>query len=167
MKDIKTKQKVLSIKTKNVKENVNHFIKQQTIHTRNKEEDKKVEQSVKTNPNVQATNNVSVVAKQTFIESKQRATKFIKHKHREHKFKTTDKKAMSESIPVRNQRITYVSKAKHHVVNKINTSKIKQTADKVVTQLAIKSTTKVIKTSIEVVKKSVSTLNTLFLLEQD
>ena len=34
MKDIKTKQKVLSIKTKNVKENVNHFIKQQTIHTR-------------------------------------------------------------------------------------------------------------------------------------
>ena len=81
MKDIKTKQKVLSIKTKNVKENVNHFIKQQTIHTRNKEEDKKVEQSVKTNPNVQATNNVSEVAKQTFIESKQRATKFIKHKH--------------------------------------------------------------------------------------
>ena len=49
MKDIKTKQKVLSIKTKDVKGNVNHFIKQQTIHTRNKEEDKKVEQSVKTN----------------------------------------------------------------------------------------------------------------------
>ncbi len=109
-----------------------------------------------------ATNNVSEVAKQTFIESKQRATKFIKHKHREHKFKTTDKKAMSESIPVRNQRITYVSKAKHHVVNKINTSKIKQIADKVVTQPVVKSTTKVIKTSIEVVKKSVSAMNTLF-----
>ena len=70
MKDIKTKQKVQSIKTKDVKGNVNHFIKQQTIYTRNKEEDKKVEQSVKTNPNVQATNNVSEVAKQTFIESK-------------------------------------------------------------------------------------------------
>ena len=162
MKDIKTKQKVLSIKTKDVKGNVNHFIKQQTIHTRNKEEDKKVEQSVKTNPNVHATNNVSEVAKQTFIESKQRATKFIKHKHREHKFKTADKKAMSESIPVHNQRITYVSKAKHHVVNKINTSKIKQTTDKVVTQPVVKSTTKVIKTSIEVVKKSVSAMNTLF-----
>ncbi len=162
MKDIKTKQKVLSIKTKDVKGNVNHFIKQQTIHTRNKEEDKKVEKSVKTNPNVVATNNVSEVAKQTFIESKQRATKFIKHKHREHKFKTTDKKAMSESIPVRNQRITYVSKAKHHVVNKINTSKIKQTTDKVVTQPAVKSTNRVIKTSIEVVKKSVSAMNTLF-----
>ena len=162
MKDIKTKQKVLSIKTKNVKGNVNHFIKQQTIHTRNKEEDKKVEQSVKTNPNVQATNNVSEVAKQTFIESKQRATKFIKHKHREYKFKTTDKKALSESIPVSHQRITYVSKAKHHVVNKINTSKIKQTADKVVTQPAIKSTNRAIKTSIEVVKKSVSAMNTLF-----
>ena len=134
MRDIKTKQKVLSIKTKDVKGNVNHFIKQQTIHTRNKEENKKIEQSVKTNPNVQATNKVNEVAKQTFIESKQRATKFIKHKHREHKFKTTDKKAMSESIPVRNQRITYVSKAKQRVVNKINASKIKQTTDKVVTQ---------------------------------
>ena len=33
MKDIKTKQKVLSIKTKDVKGNVNHFIKRQTIHT--------------------------------------------------------------------------------------------------------------------------------------
>ena len=162
MKDIKTKQKVLSIKTKNVKENVNHFIKQQTIHTRNKEEDKKVEQSVKTNPNVQATNNVSEVAKQTFIESKQRATKFIKHKHREYKFKTTDRKAISETAPVHNQRITYVSKAKQHVVNKVNTSKIKQTTDKVVTQPAVKSTNRVIKTSIEVVKKSVSAMNTLF-----
>ena len=69
---------------------------------------------------------------------------------------------MSESIPVRNQRITYVSKAKHHVVNKINTSKIKQTTDKVVTQPAVKSTNRAIKTSIEVVKKSVSAMNTLF-----
>ena len=162
MRDIKTKQKVLSIKTKDVKGNVNHFIKQQSIHTRNKEEDKKVEQSVKTNPNVQAANNVSEAAKQTFIESKQRATKFIKHKHREQKFKTTDKKALSESTLVSHQRITYVSKAKHHVVNKVNASKIKQTTDKVVTQPAVKSTTKVIKTSIEVVKKSVSVMNTLF-----
>ena len=110
MKDIKTKQKVLSIKTKDVKGNVNHFIKQQTIHTRNKEEDKKVEQSVKANPNVQATNNVSEVAKQTFIESKQRATKFIKHKHREYKFKTTDKKALNipwwRSHPIHENRAT-------------------------------------------------------------
>ena len=162
MRDIKTKQKVLSIKTKDVKGNVKHFVKQQTIHTRNKEEGKKVEQSVKTNPNVQATNNVNEVAKQTFIESKQRAKKFIKHKHREHRFRNTDKNALSETVLVHNQRITYVSKAKHHVVNKINTSKIKQTADKVTTQPVVKSTTKVIKTSIEVVKKSVSAMNTLF-----
>ncbi len=74
---------------------------------------------------------------------------------------------MSESIPVHNQRIAYVSKAKHHVVNKVNASKIKQTTDKVTTQPVVKSTTKVIKTSIEVVKKSVSAMNTLFSLEQD
>lgn len=166
MRDIKTKQKVLSIKTKDVKGSVNHFVKQQTIHTRNKEEDKKVEQSVKTNPNVQAANNVSEVAKQTFIESKHRATKFVKHRHGEYKFKTKDKKELSEFTPV-GHRITYVSKTKQHVVNKVNTTKIKQTTDKVVTQPAVKSTNRVIKTSIEVVKKSVSAMNTLFLLEQD
>ena len=36
LKDIKTKQKVQMIKTKDSKANIKHFIKQQTLHTRNK-----------------------------------------------------------------------------------------------------------------------------------
>lgn len=35
LRDIKTKQKIQTIKTKNIKGNMQHFIKQQTIHNKN------------------------------------------------------------------------------------------------------------------------------------
>lgn len=74
LRDIKTKQKIQAIKIKDTKGNIQHFIKQQTIH--NKNVDRKEEASVKSNPQVQATNKVSFTTKQTVIESKHRATKF-------------------------------------------------------------------------------------------
>ncbi len=65
LRDIKTKQKMQAIKTKDTKGNIQHFIKQQTINKRSRDVDKKEEASVKTNPQVQATNKVSVATKQT------------------------------------------------------------------------------------------------------
>lgn len=85
LRDIKTKQKIQAIKTKDTKGNIQHFIKQQTIHAKSKDVDKKEEISVKSNPQVQATNKASFAAKQTVIESKHRAAKFIKQKHHEYK----------------------------------------------------------------------------------
>lgn len=76
LRDIKTKQKIQAIKTKDTKGNIQHFIKQQTIQ--NKKSDRKEDASIKSNAQVQATNKVSVAAKQTVIESKYRATKLIK-----------------------------------------------------------------------------------------
>ena len=64
-----------AIKTKDTKGNIRHFIKQQTIH--NKKSDRKEDASVKSNPQVQATNKVSVAAKQTVMESKHRATSLL------------------------------------------------------------------------------------------
>ena len=84
-----------AIKTKDAKGNIQHFIKQQTIHNKNVE--RKEDTSVKSNAQVQATNKVSVAAKQTVIESKHRATKFIKQKHHEYKIKSTSKKTVFES----------------------------------------------------------------------
>ena len=75
LRDIKTKQKMQAIKTKDTKGNIQHFIKQQTIHNKNVE--RKEDASVKSSPQVLATNKVSIAAKQTVIESKHRATKFI------------------------------------------------------------------------------------------
>lgn len=86
-----------AIKTKDAKGNIQHFIKQQTIHTRSKDVEKKEDASVKSNPQVQATNTVSIAAKQTVIESKHRATKFIKQKHHGYKIKSYNKKPIIES----------------------------------------------------------------------
>ena len=79
-----------TIKTKDTKESIQHFIKQQTIHNKNVE--RKEDASVKSSPQVLATNKVSIAAKQTVIESKYRATKFIKQKHHEYKIKSAPRK---------------------------------------------------------------------------
>ena len=168
LRDIKTKQKMQAIKTKDTKGNIQHFIKQQTIHTRSKDVDKKEEASVKSNPQVQATNKVSVAAKQTVIESKHRATKFIKQKHHEYKIKSANKKPIIESNhDIHPQRISYISKAKKHVVNKVNASKIKQSTEQFVSKPIVQNTTQAIKKSFHIVKKGVSTLNTLFSFDCD
>lgn len=133
-----------AIKTKDTKGHIRHFIKQQTIH--NKNVDRKEEASVKSNPQVQATNNVSVAAKQTVIESKHRASKFIKQKRNEYKAKSVSKKSIVESNhDIQLQRISCVSKAKKHVVNKVNTSKIKQSTEQIVSNPIIQNTTHAIK----------------------
>ena len=163
MRDIKTKQKIQAIKTKDTKGNIQHFIKQQTIHTKSKDVDKKENASVKSNPQVQAVNKVSVAAKQTVVESKHRATKFIKQKRNEYKIKSTSKKPIIESShDIQPQRISYISKAKKHVVNKVNVSKIKQTTKQIVSKPIVQNAAQAIKKSFHIVKKSVSTLNTLF-----
>ena len=77
MKDIKTKQRVQMIKTKDSKANITHFIKKQSIRTRNTDKDTRQE-SISSNANVQATNSVKKAVKQTFVESSYRSTKFIK-----------------------------------------------------------------------------------------
>lgn len=163
MRDIKTKQKMQAIKTKDTKGNIQHFIKQQTIHTRSKDVDKKEDASVKSNAQVQATNKVSAVAKQTVIESKHRTTKFIKQKRNEYKIESTSKKSIVESNhDIQPQKISYIAKAKKHVVNKVNASKIKQSTEQFVSKPIIQNTTHAIKKSFHIVKKGVSTLNTLF-----
>ena len=140
-----------------------HFIKQQIINKHSKEFYKKEDDSVKTNPQVHAANKVSVVAKQSVIESKHRSTKFIKQKRNEYKIKLASKKTIVESShAIHSQRISYLSKAKKHVENKVNTSKMKKTTEQFVFKPIIQNTTHAIKKSFHIVKKGVSTLNTLF-----
>lgn len=163
LRDIKTKQKMQAIKTIDTKGNIQHFIKQQTINKHSRKVDKKEEASVKSNPQVQATNKVSVAAKQTVIESKHRAAKFIKQKHHEYKIKSANKKPIIESNhDIHPQRISYISKAKKHIVNKVNASKMKKSTEQFVSKPIVQNTTHAIKKSFHIVKKSVSTLNTLF-----
>ena len=156
MQDIKTKQKVLSIKTKDKQSNINHFIKQQAIATKtNKKEET-------TSSNVQATNKISATAKQTMLESKHRTTKFIKEKRNEYKTKSSTSKTSQDINSVTLQKATYISKAKRFVVNKVNASKLKETADRITSKPIVSGSKRAIKSSVTVVKKGMTSLNTLF-----
>ena len=159
MIDIKTKQKVQIIKTKDSKANIKHFIKKQFIHTRNADKDTRQE-SISSNANVQATNSISKKAKQTLVESSYRTTKFIKEKRNEHKIKKQN--TLPNCNDIHPQRISYIFKAKKHVVNIVNASKIKKSTEQFVSKPIIQNTTHAIKKSFHIVKKGVSTLNTLF-----
>ena len=159
MKYIKTKQKVQMIKTKDSKANIKHSIKQQSIRTRNADKDTRQE-NVSSNANVQATNSIKRTAKQTFVESNYRTTKFIKEKRNEHKIKKHN------PLPNRNeiypQKASYISKAKQTVINKVNASKVKQTSERIVSTPVVQNTTKAIKTTYSVIKKGVSIIGALF-----
>ena len=159
LKDIKTKQKVQMIKTKDAKANIKHFIKQQTLHTRNADKDTRQE-SISSSANVQATNSVKKAAKQTFVESSYRTTKFIKERRNEHKIKKQN--TLTNRNEIHPQKASYISKAKQTVVNKVNASKIKQTSEKIVSTPVVQNTTKAVKTTYNVIKKSVSSIGALF-----
>ena len=159
MIDIKIKQKVQIIKTKDSKTNIKHFIKKQSIHTRNADKDTRQE-SISSNANVQAINSISKKVKQTLVESSYRTTKFIKEKRNEHKIKKQN--PLPNCNDIHPQKASYILKAKLTIVNKVNSSEMKKSTEEFVSKPIVQNTTHAVKKSFHIVKKSVSTLNTLF-----
>ena len=158
MNSIKTKQSIQTIKAKNSKENLTHFIKQQTIHS--KENNKEYSSSSKANASVRAADNISNTAKATAYESGFRAKKYVKQKLEQHRAKKQIERTaaiMDSSI----SEATYVSKAKRYVQNKINVSTIKETVDRIITRQAIQTSAKFISASFNVVKKTIGGINAL------
>ena len=158
MNSIKTKQSIQTIKTKNSKENLNHFIKQQTIHS--KENNKEDSSSSKANASARAIDNISNTAKATAYESDLRAKKYVKQKLEQHRTKKQIERTtaiMDSSKP----KVTYMSKAKRYVQKKINASSIKEAADRIITRPAIQTSAKFISASFNVVKKTIGGINAL------
>src|SRR5574344_1688854 len=158
MNSIKTKQSIQTIKTKDSKENLNHFIKQQTIHS--KENNKEDSPSPKANASARAIDNISNIAKSTAYESAFRAKKYVKQKMEQHRTKKQIERTtaiMDSSMP----KVTYMSKAKRYVQKKINVSSIKEAADRIITRPAIQTSAKFISASFNVVKKTICGINAL------
>ena len=158
MNSIKTKQSIQTIKTKNSKENLNHFIKQQTIHS--KENNKEDSSSTKANASARAIDNISNTAKSTAYESDFRAKKYVKQKLEQHRTKKQIERTtaiMDSSIP----KVTYMSKSKRYVQKKINASSIKEASDRIITRPAIQTSAKFISASFNVVKKTIGGINAL------
>ena len=158
MNSIKTKQSIQTIKTKDSKENLNHFIKQQTIHS--KENNKEDSSSTKANASARAIDNISNTAKSTAYESDFRAKKYVKQKLEQHRTKKQIERTtaiMDSSIP----KVTYMSKSKRYVQKKINASSIKEASDRIITRPAIQTSAKFISASFNVVKKTIGGINAL------
>ena len=158
MKSIKTKQSIQTIKSKNSKENLTHFIKQQTINS--KENNKEDSSSPKSTASARATDYISNAAKATAYESSYRAKKYVKQKLEQHRTKKQIErtKAIMDSST---KKVTYISKAKRYVQNKINTSTIKEAANRIITRPAIQTSAKFISASFNVVKKTIGGINAL------
>lgn len=157
MNSIKTKQSIQTIKTKNSKENLTHFIKQQTIHSK---ENNKEDSSSKANASARAIDNISNTAKTTAYESAFRAKKYVNQKLEQHRTKKQIERTtaiMDSSMP----KVTYMSKAKRYVQKKINASSIKEAADRIITRPAIQTSAKFISASFNVVKKTIGGINAL------
>lgn len=158
MNSIKTKQSIQTIKTKNSKENLTHFIKQQTIQS--KESNKEDSSSPKANASARAIDKISNTAKSTAYESAFRAKKYVKQKLEQHRTKKQIERTtaiMNSSIP----KVTYMSKAKRYVQKKINASSIKEAADRIITRPAIQTSAKFISASFNIVKKTIGGINAL------
>lgn len=102
MKNIKTKQKVLSLKTKDEKKNMKHFILQQTIHKKDTAVKTQTENDDQTEP-VQATNQITSTAKATLLQTIHKSKKIestIKRQIKKNKEILPTKPFETETIPV-------------------------------------------------------------------
>ena len=107
MKDIKTKQSIQNIKSKDSKGNFNHFVKQQAIHSKRDEKEKSESR---------AADNYTQAAKSTIRQANYRGRKFIKTKIKDHKLKQQIKSGDKEVIQP--QKINFISKTKERIMDK-------------------------------------------------
>ena len=113
MNKIKTKQSNQTIKAKDSKENLTHFIKHQTIH--NRENSKDEQSSPKANASAKATDTISSSVKTTAYESGFRAKKYIKRKIEQHQTKKRMEHSIAAITSNNTSKATYVSKAKRYI----------------------------------------------------
>ena len=186
MKDIKTKQKILSLKTKDEKKNMKHFILQQTIHKKDTAVKKQTENNEQTAP-TQATNQITFSAKATLLQTIHKSKKIESTIKRQIKKDTaiipiqpfeTDiipaqpilsnrKKASNTSfvniVPASSELhpIHYSSLARHYVKKKMQMETVRDTVTLSPLQRTSQFAKNIINKSIKTVKTSVSILNTL------
>ena len=182
MKTIKTKESIQNFKTKNPNDNLKHFIKQQSIH--NRQYSMKDDQNQQeTNTVANATNQITTTAKATAYEVGHRVKKYTEKKYQEQRNskKTLNQKEQlmdlteqadalmpsQHPVPVMHNptpKASYVSQAKSYVQSKIHTSKIKDTAERVITTPFVQKTSQVVTTTAEIIRKTASGMNTLISL---
>lgn len=176
-KNIKTKDKVNFVKTKDNKENLKRFIKKKMISS-SKDENDDAHNDTKANASSKATNQVTEAAKHTFIKSKERSTRFItkqtnksmskkyqnKHSNKLSEFTSTklDKTAKSNTCYTNiNNKRKYNDNMKKHYILK-HKIKHQQSSEVHNSKTVISKTIGIVKKTFTIVKKSVLTVSNIF-----
>ncbi len=176
-KDIKTKDKVNFIKTKDNKENLKRYIMKKMISSaKNKNDD--TYNDTKTNASSEATNQITDTAKHTFIKSKERSTRFIakqKNKLMSKKYQNKQSNKLNELSSTKldktaksNTRYTNINNKSMYNENMkknyIHKHKIKhQQSSKVQnSKTVISKTIDIAKKTFTIAKKSVLTVSNIF-----
>ena len=167
-----------NIKTKDSNQNLKHFIKQQSIHSRQSAINNNQEHQ-ETNTSSIATNQIQNTAEATAYETGHRIKKHIEKKYKQKKIqkqilnqkeqvKSPEQTDVSisihhttSSIDGSSTKVSYVSQAKSYVQSKLHASKIRDTAERIITRPFVQKTSKFVITATEVIKKAVGSINTL------
>lgn len=120
-KDIKLKDNLKYVKTKNNKENLKRFVKKRMISSVNQEKSDN-ENNTKTNTSFEATKQVTVVAKGSFIKTKERMTKFINQQINKLMVKQLQNKHSNKQSELHPMRIDKKIKGKTYYSNTSNMS---------------------------------------------
>lgn len=168
-KDIKTRDTVKSIKTKDSKGNLAYFIKEETISIKEKSVAKKSEPAERNNAQVHATNQTVHSAEATSIQTVHRARHFVKHHHNKrmpydkhtNSIRVSKEVKTPKYIPNHKSFLNteYITQMKTYFTKK-QRIKIKKTTIlpiKTIKQLSI-----TLRTTINIIKKGLFTVNHLF-----
>lgn len=163
-KEIKTKESIKNIKLKDTKNNLSHYIKEETITTKGKSIEEKKEPAEKSNAQVKATDNVVQTAKIATIQSTHIIKKHVKSRINARNMHQTHKNALESPKPVFKHKhlyryktlntSNYVSHINAHFIHKYK-MKIKKNTATATASKPINITVDAIKFSYTAIKKSV------------
>ena len=161
-KDIKTKESIKCIKLKDKKNNLTHFIKEETITIKDKTIEEKKESNEKSNAQVQATEGIAQTAKIVGIQSMRKIKRYareslnIKNTHQTHRInpKSPNFTIRYKYSHKNENKSNYVNYMKNHFVNKYKV-KVNKPAATATSSKTINTTVDVIKFSYHATKKSI------------
>ena len=175
MRNIKTKQYIQTLKTKDKRKNLAHFIKQQTISSKQNVTASKEENEHDTAaPNATTVDQYQTAAIVSADTAVRRVNSYVKQKYKEHRISYQEQSLPDNPLPEISDILgnnsahptsnTFMSKAKAYVQNKLQIPKIKEAVHTIISNPVIQKTTRTVSAVVETVRKTVSGINSLLSL---
>ena len=170
MISIKTKQYIQTLKTKDKRKNLTHFIKQQTISSKqNITATKQETEHDSIAPNATAVDQYQIAAIVSADTAVRRVNSYVKQKYKEYRISYQEQNLPDNPLPeisdipgnhsAHSQSNIFISKAKAYVQNKLQIPKIKEAVHTIFSNPVIQKKTRTVSLVLETLRKSISGLN--------